>query len=109
MASSDFYEVACRSAQSAEVRALMADLLNRARERDRLQAEFAAQVAANRSRREGKPHQLSKAAKEWMREADEDARKSAEKHAQLIARLTDEQLLRQALDGWDFAIQLHNP
>jgi len=87
----------------------MTELLPRAQERDRLMAEFGEQVLANRTRREGKAPKLSKAAKEWMREADESARKKAEGRAQRIAQLSDEQLLGLALSGWDTAIQLHNP
>jgi hypothetical protein len=102
MSSSTFYEIACRSAKSAEIRTLMADLLKRSRERDRLLAEFAEQVAANRTRREGKPYKPTRAAREWMR-------KAAEGHAQRVPKLSDEGLLRVALSGWDLAIQLHNP
>jgi len=109
MSTTAFYVAARRAARSADVRALMVDLLKRARARDRLQAEFSEQVLANRTRREGKPFNPSKAARDFMREAAEDARKAAEGQAQRIAKLSGEQLLWQALNGWDFAIQLHRP
>jgi hypothetical protein len=109
VASTDFYEVARQSAKSAEVRTIMADLLKRSRKRDRLLAEFAEQVGANRTRREGKPYKPTRAAKELMCEADEAARKAAEARAQRLAQLSDEALLRLALSGWDLAVQAHNP
>jgi hypothetical protein len=109
MASANFYEIACRTAQAAEVRALMTELLELARDRERLLAEFGEQVLANRTRREGKPPKISKAGKQWQREAEADARKAADGQAERIAKLSDEQLLRQALNGWDTAVQFHNP
>jgi hypothetical protein len=109
MASSTFYEVACRTAQAAEVRALMTELLALAREHERLQVEFTAQIVANRTRREGKPPKVSRAAKQWQHEAEADARKAADGQAERIAKLSDEQLLRQALNGWDTVVQFHHP
>jgi hypothetical protein len=109
MSNPTFYEVARQTAKAAEVRTLMADLLARARQRERLLAEFTSQILANRARREGKPPKISRAARQWQREAEEDARKAGEGQAERIAKLSDEQLLRLALSGWDLAIQLHNP
>lgn len=109
MATATFYEAASRVAKSPEVRALMSDLLERARERDQLQAEFARQVLANRARREGKPAKISKEAEQWHRESKEKSRAALDLQDQRIAKLTDEQLLSQALNGWDLAVQLHNP
>jgi hypothetical protein len=109
VSTASFYELAGRSAKSAEVRALMADLLTQAQERDRLQEEFTRQVAANRTRREGKPPKLSKAAMEWIRESEADAQKAAAEQAERIARLSDAALLRLAFSGWDTAVLLFNP
>jgi hypothetical protein len=109
MSTSSFYEAAVRSVKSPEMRSLMADLLKRAQERESLLAQFAEQLQQNRTRREGKPFKLTKAAKEWLRDADDAARKAAQGHAERVAKLSDEQILRVALSGWDTAIQFHNP
>lgn len=109
MSTATFYEAASRTAKSAEVRALMLDLLERARERDKLQADFARQVLANRTRREHKAPKLSKATEQWRRETEDDARRAAQGQAERIAELSDEQLLNLALSGWDMAVMLHNP
>jgi hypothetical protein len=109
MASPDFYEVACRAAKEAEVRALMTELLKRAREGERLQADFAAQIVANRTRREGKAPKTSKAAQQWQREADQQARKTADGRAERLAQLSDVQLVNVALSGWDLKVLAHNP
>jgi hypothetical protein len=109
MATATFYEAASRIAKTPEVRALMSDLLERAQERDQLQAEFARQVLTNRARREGKPAKISKEAEQWHRESKEHSHTAIDLHDQRIAKLTDEQLLSQALNGWDLAVQLHNP
>jgi hypothetical protein len=109
MSSTSFYEVACKSANAPEVRALMTDLLKLARTRDRMEAQFAEQIIANRTRREGKPPTQAKDARQWLREADDDARRASEGMAERVAKLSDEGLLRVALSGWDLAIQLHNP
>jgi hypothetical protein len=109
MATVSFYEAARSVAKAVDVRALLADLLQRAQTRDRLQAEFTEQVTRNRQRREGRPVKLSRAAKEWIQEADRDAKKAAEEQAQRVAPLSDQALLNLALSGWDFAVQLSNP
>lgn len=109
MATSTFYEAASRIAKSPEVRALMSDLLERAREHDQLQAEFARQVLANKARREGKAAKISKETEQWHRESKEKTRKAVDLQDERIAKLSDEQLLGQALNGWDLAVQLHNP
>jgi hypothetical protein len=109
VSTASFYVAARKSAQSPEVRTLMADLLKRAQARDRMLAEFADHIVANRTRREGKPPKISKAAKDWMREAEDDARRASAGQAERIAKLSDEALLRLALSGWDLAVQLHNP
>jgi multidrug efflux pump subunit AcrA (membrane-fusion protein) len=109
MATATFYEAASRTAKSAEVRALMLELLELARERDQLQADFARQVLANRARREHKAPKLSKETQQWRRETAEDASRAAAGQAARITQLSDEQLLNQALNGWDMAIVLHNP
>jgi len=109
MASSSFYDVACRAAKAPEVRALMSELRRLARERERFQAEFALQILANRTRREGKPPKTSKAAQQWQREAQEDPRRAADGQAERIAKLSDEQLVGVALNGWDLAVLTHSP
>src|SRR5262245_22316753 len=109
MATSSFYDVACRAAKAPEVHALMTELRRLARKGERLQEEFAAQILANRTRREGKPPKISKAARRWQRQAEEGGREADERLAQLVPQLSDEQLLRQALNGWDMATHLHNP
>ncbi len=109
MSTPSFYEHACRAARAAEVRALLKDLGKRAREHERLQAEFTEQIKRNRARREGKPVKLSQAGQQWQREAAEDARKASEGQAERIAKLSDLQLLNVALSGWDFVVQLIHP
>jgi len=109
MASSSFYEVACRTAKAPELRALMTELRRLARERERLQSEFTGQILANRTRREGKPPKISKAARQWQREAEEGGREAADGQAERIAKLSDEQLVGVALNGWDLAVLTHNP
>jgi hypothetical protein len=109
MSTASFYDVALKTAKSAEVRALLAELLPLARERERLFDEFGKQVLANRTRREGKAPKLSKAAKQWQQESEEAARKAATQQADRIAQLSDDALLRLALSGWDTAVLLHNP
>lgn len=109
MATATFYEAASRSAKSAEVRALMSDLLERAREHDQLQLEFARQLLANRARREGKPAKVSREAEQWHRQSKEGTHQEVDPQDKRIAKLSDDQLLAQALNGWDLAVQLHNP
>jgi hypothetical protein len=109
MATTTFYELGVKTAKSADVRALFAELLPLARERERLLDEFGKQVVANRTRREGKAPKLSKAGKQWQQEAEEDARKAAARQAERIPQLSDDALLRLSLSGWETAVAFHNP
>jgi hypothetical protein len=109
MSTSTFYDLAVKTAKAAEVRTFLAELGELAREHERLLNEFTEQVAANRTRREGKPPKLTKAAKEWIAETDADAQRAAGGLAERIAYLSDDALLRLAFSGWDTAVFLHNP
>jgi hypothetical protein len=107
--STSFYGFAVKTAKAAEVRSFLAELGELARERDRLLNQFTEQVVASRTRREGKPPKLTRAAKVWIAECDADAKREAAGQAERIAQLSDDALLRLALSGWDTAVMFHNP
>jgi len=109
MSTASFYELAIQTAKSPDVRALLAELLPLAGERERLLDQFGRQVLANRTRREGKAPKVSKAARQFRQESEEDALRAAARQAERIVQLSDEALLRQALSGSDTAVLLHNP
>ena len=109
MANPAFFEAAQQSAKSPKFRTLLTDLAKRARQHERLMAQFARQIGANRSRREGKPVQYSKAARERMRADEEQARELNAELPELVATLSDKELVQQALDAWETAALLHDP
>lgn len=104
-----FSEVASQSAKSPEVQTLMADLARRCHRFERQKAEFTVQIQDNRSRREGKPVKFSKAALEFMREADEAAGKARQETPALVAQLGDESIVRSALNEWEMEADFHRP
>lgn len=96
-----FSEVASQSAKSPEVQTLMADIARRYHKFEQQRAEFTIQIVANRSRREGKSFKYSKAAQEFMRDADEAAGKSRRETPTRVAQLGDESIVRLALIEWE--------
>jgi hypothetical protein len=109
MSTSSFYDLAVKTAKAAEVRSFLAELGELARERDRLLNQFIEQIVASRTRREGKPPKLTRAAKMWIAECDADAKRAATGQGERIAQLSDDALLRLALSDWDTAVIFHNP
>jgi hypothetical protein len=109
MAYTEFYEAASRSAKSRPVRDFMAEMAQRARRFNGLEAEFIEQITANRSRREGKPPKLTGAGRQWLKEADEAAREAAAQAPKLAAQLSDDDLLKLAVDDWQMEAELHDP
>jgi hypothetical protein len=107
MAYVQFYEAASRSAKSRPVRDFMAQMAQRSRAYDRLSAEFTEQINTNRRRREGKTAKLTRAGREWMKEADEAAREAIADAPKLAAQLADDELLKFAVDDWQMDAELH--
>jgi hypothetical protein len=109
MAYTEFYEAASRSAKSPPVRDFMAEMAKRARSCNGLEAEFTERITANRRRREGKPPKLTGAGRQWLKEADEAAREAAAQAPKLAAQLSDDDLLKFAVDDWQMEVELHDP
>jgi hypothetical protein len=107
--STTLFEVASQSAKSAAVRRLMSTLLKRQREYDKLMALFTKEIAEHRSHREGKPFKFSKAAQEYMRDLEADAREGEKKTAENVPKISDKGLLKLAFDIWDMSAQFHDP
>jgi hypothetical protein len=105
----ELYEAAAKVAKSLEVRQLLQDLAKRSRKVNRLNKKFGEQIAANRSRREGKPFKFSKAAQEWMDEADEDADKAIAQAQRDAKHISEKQTLQITLQGWEMACEMHVP